>query len=501
MSRSRKIVFDAPVRGRDFQEPRFSRGAHRFTLLAGRTYLRLFEGVDAISVSGADHIIDEFQRFHQGESRLLIVFRHAAKEDAPVLAYTFDKIIPQLMRRERRDRLGFIPHVRFLYGKDVLNWAGRAAVWLFPRMGNIPVVNRGMHKQGLTILKDELRRGSFPIALAPEGQVTYHMYHCTETEKGAAVLATWAMDSGLPVQVLPISLRYHYSDDPSAFTADIVRRWEEETGEPLGEPGTEHHAGGDHAYLVRVLLTLTDKSLSLLELDYRITPDPRPSASSGSPDGRSSAKEIAWLRDRITRLNETILQAAEDLSGIEAEGSWLDRVFRIRYHGMARLYPESFDPARLPPLARRLADFQSLEARIYLRHSQIVDVLEYLDPAYLFSPRTSEAHAMQVCSASEGIGDRVCEYGLILLDLINRMAGGNIDTRYTPPHKKVRVIAGEAIDVRSVLHSEPPDSASGPDTVSAELARIRSGTRVKDHVGRLHSEIDRRLAGLSDPTL
>ena len=497
MSRPRKIVFDAPVRGRDFQEPRFSRGVHRFTLLAGRTYLRLFEGVDTISVSGADHIIDEFQRFHQGGSRLLIVFRHAAKEDAPVLAYTFDRIIPQLMRRERRGRLGFIPHVRFLYGKDVLNWAGRAAVWLFPRMGNIPVVNRGMHKQGLTILKDELRRGTFPIALAPEAQVTYHMYHCTETEKGAAVLATWAMDSGLPVQILPISLRYHYSDDPFAFTVDIVRRWEEETGEPLGEQGAVHRLGGDREYdnLVRVLLTMTAKSLSLLEHDYRITPDPRPSASSGSPDGRSSSEEIDWLRDRISRLNESILQAAEDLSGIEAEGSWLDRVFRIRYHGMARLYPESFDPARLPPLARHLADFRSLEARIYLRHSQIVDVLEYLDPAYLFSSRTPEAHAMQVCSESEGIGDRVCEYGLILLDLINRMAGGNIDTRYTPPHKRVRVIAGEAIDVRGILLTEAPDSAP------AEQDRVRSGNRARDKVGLLHREIDRRLVGLSDPTL
>ena len=160
---------------------------------------------------------------------------------------------------------------------------------------------------------------------------------------------------------------------------------------------------------------------------------------------------------------------------------------------MARLYPETYDPARLPPLARRLADLQSLEARIYLRHSQIVDVLEYLDPSYLFAPITPETSTVQICSEAEGIGDRICEYGLILLDLMNRLGGGNINTRFTPPHKRVRVIAGSVIDAKDYFATTEREQGPGDRST---LSRGKG----KEQVGRLHQEIFRSLAELSDPT-
>jgi hypothetical protein len=79
-----------------------------------------------------------------------------------------------------------------------------------------------------------------------------------------------------------------------------------------------------------------------------------------------------------------------------------------------------------------------LEAHAFLCHTQVVDVLEYINPEYI--------------SPSCSIG-RYCEYALNLLDVINRLQGGNIDTRYSPHRKKACVHIGYPIRVSSILSS------------------------------------------------
>ena len=87
-------------------------------LAAGGLYLRIVEGVSGISFIHRERITDALHSFREGRQRVIFVFRHAAKEDPPVLMYAFNRQLGQ--------------HLRFLYGRDVPNWAPKISVWLFP---------------------------------------------------------------------------------------------------------------------------------------------------------------------------------------------------------------------------------------------------------------------------------------------------------------------------------------------------------------------------------
>ncbi|MGH0052035.1 MAG: hypothetical protein ACQ5SW_01425, partial [Sphaerochaetaceae bacterium] len=69
-------------------------------------------------------------------------------------------------------------------------------------------------------------------------------------------------------------------------------------------------------------------------------------------------------------------------------------------------------------------------AKRYLWRNQIVDILEYLDPSYLMGK-----HYM----------GRAAECALNLLDLVNRIQGGTIDTRYSPRSKKAYIQMGKPL--------------------------------------------------------
>ena len=430
--------------GIGFVAPRYSAAARRFMTIVGGAYMRLFEGVRSVGIMHEEILIQELQKFYDGEGRLILAFRHVAKEDAPVMMYALSKRLNRSIRKLNRSRKKgekIIPHARFLYGRDVLNWAGRAAVWLFPRIGCVPVQNRWSNRKGLDILRGEMKDGTFPLALAPESQVTYHMYKCSDISSGISSLASWGEASTKDVSIIPIAVGYKHSEHREQFIRDMVDRWEEETGIRI--------LGKEHAPVIDLLRELTDRTLSLLEEFYHLE------------CGESFEK-------RIASICEAGLDTAEKLTGLTPEGSWLDRLFRIRYTGAYALKPEDRDPAALPPLGRSLADLDAVQAHIYLRHSQIIDVLEYLDPSYIYPG----------CSLG-----RCCEYALNLLDVLNRMKGGNINTRYTPKNKDAVILIGEPIQLSRLLEDQ-------------EMNRKQKLTFITDTTQYLLQQVSEQLEGL-----
>lgn len=398
--------------GRGFVAPRYSTSARNFMRIVGGWYLRLLEGVRHIRIDNPDLLIDALQRFYTGDLRLIIAFRHVAKEDAPVMMYALNRRLQRLIRKRNR-KLGrkgrIIGHAQFLYGSDVLDWAGKAAAWLFPRIGCVPVQNRGTNRNGLDILRTQVQGGTFPIALAPESQVTYHMYQCSPIAPGTASLALWGMQAAEEVLVVPVAIGYRHSDDPERFIRSMLDRWSQLSGLALEDR---------QATVLSLLHEATEKTVGLLEEMYGIMRDTE-----------------ATLRRRILDVCEVAMMEAEALAHVEAQGNLLDRLFRIRYRGYDAVHPQAFDPKDLPPVGRSVADFHALEAHVYLRHSQLVDVLQYIDPAYIVAP----------CSTG-----RACEYVLNLLDVLNRIQGGNINTRYSPREKRALVSIGEPVAVSSV---------------------------------------------------
>ena len=418
-------------KGVGFHGPRFTPRMFGFARRVGPAYNRLIEGIGKIHVSDMIPLFRAMGDFQSGRTRLIILFRHAAKADGPVVLQTVVNELPAWCRKTG-NALQSRPHAHFLYGKDVLNWAGALPRWVFPGIGGIPVVNGRVEKESNSSIRRILLDGDFPLAFAPEGQVTYHSFRVSEMSQGTSKLAAWTHTDlrrsgrGTNVVVLPVAIGYRYAADLPRLLEEILAMLGGETGIEVGDDPRS------------ALLAITEYLINTLEHAYELS----------YPHIVDFPAEHD-TQQRIHRLCDRILRCLESAIGFSSEGSVLDRVFRTRYWIMDALHREDIDPADLTPAARSMADHRAKIAAQLDTHQQIVDVLEYVDLAYI----------------PAGCGTtRLVEYGLNLLDICNRMRGGNIDSRFMPRSIEPHVLFGDSIGA-----SELFDSAGSARRVVARL--------------------------------
>ena len=411
-------------KSRGFLAPKFSMAARRFMIAVSAPYMRFVEGISGISYFNEKQIFDAMKGFHSGEHRLIFVFRHAAKEDPPVLMYSFNNIL-----RRKIQKNGDLSHLRILYGRDVPNWAGPITVWLFPRIGAIPVQNRAGNRQALNLLRREMREGRFPVILAPEEQVVYHMYQTFGIAPGVSSLVEWGRESGKPVMVVPLAMGYRHDPNPAAFIRKKLARWEKLTGMKLENV--------DSGRLHPLLVEAADKTLGILE-EYLGMPAQGPDTDTDTEACETAVPDSIDMR--VEALCNSLLTKAEEAAGLPspaADADRMERLFRVRYAGTEAFFPEGADPAAQPPLPRALLDFTALQAEVSIRYERIVDVLEYVHMSYIKPP----------FSAGRG-----CEFVLNLLDIINRVQGGDISSREKPRRQRAAVLAGEPLVYNGTGH-------------------------------------------------
>ncbi|WP_332447902.1 hypothetical protein [Sphaerochaeta sp.] len=361
---------------RRFPPPKYNPLVEKLARLFGRLYLRFALGIDVLTMLDEAVLKAETEAFRTGKQNLIIAFRHTAKEDAPAL----------LLGSKGQ-------HLRFLYGRDVLNWAGRSTRFLFPRLGFVAIQNRHSNTNGMRLLRKEMQNGRFPIALAPEGQVTYHMFQTDVLQSGVANLAEWALQTKQEATILPIAIAYRY---PEPLTS-LLHAWEQKSGMTLQ---------GEHP-LDQACWSTLDVVASHFHLECR---------THGS---------YAEKRDDLCA---QLLRLGEHEAGLEDhEGSILDRLFRLRFAGEDALFTEHPDRGK------------QQSALQYLQYAQTVDVLEYINPSYLLA-------------GNREIREK--EVVLNLLDVLNRLDGGSINTRYSPKHKQAFLLAGEPIRLRTIVRPE-----------------------------------------------
>lgn len=432
----------------------------------GGVYNRLARGVKVIEIDHARALYHAVRSFQVGESRLLILFRHVEVADGPVVISAITRKLRGYSRRYRV-RLPRKPHTHFLYGRDVLNWTGAGARWIFPRLGGIPVKNSRVDRQSHEAIRATIAHGEYPLALAPEGQVTYQMFHVSELAAGTGTLAKWIEEDlfrlggagQLPgIAMLPVAIGYEYSRNPSKLIATNLRWIEERLGISIPHGASERET----------LLTATELVVAHVEACYREgIANVAESEEMPAPAGSMSPNALSA---RIERLVDRILASTEAITGLPSDGSVLRRLFHLRYRIMDMKYRPDGDPHRFPPSRRKWADFLAGTAEMLDRHSQIVDILMYIQPLYIGSG----------CSVH-----RLMEYSLNLRDVINRLAGGNINTRFTPRRKRARLLIGSPIDARSIL-SAHVDSAR---TAISEL-----NESVHDSFRALSWELEERMS-------
>lgn len=395
--------------------------------------LRWQSGIVAVEARNLEQLAKLYFRFQQGETRLLLAFRHPQASDPLCIAYLFWILLPQAAR-QCGISLKRPVHTHFLYDRGIPLWAGSGMGWIYSRLGGSSIQRSKLDLKGLRSARDLLVNGDFPLAAAPEGATNGHSELISPLEPGVAQMAFWAVEDlrqaqrDIPVELVPLSIQYHFVGSVWPAATHVLSQLEQVCGlETLSsewtDPQTDQQA---LAQLYPRLLQLGDWLLLRLEAFYRdcyhqplASTDPITDANRG---------------DRLHHLLDIALRVAELFFGLPPKGSVIDRCRRVEQAGWEWIYRSDFkEPEKLSAVDRGLADRVAAEADRRMWHMRLVESFVAVSGSYVRERPTAE---------------RFGETLLLIWDLVNRIAGaGNpLDRPQLGPQKAILSV-GSPINV------------------------------------------------------
>jgi hypothetical protein len=212
-------------------EPHVSLWARLLCRLAGRLYLRQFIGGAKAEAQEEGHLIESFTRAFKNESRCIAAFLHPNGAEPQILEwFTLSRL--KALARKADAVCAIPPHLRFVHGYEVLRWGGALARFILPRIGAMPVYHAKFDSRSMECIYKALMDGQYPVAIAPEGQVSYFSDRTPHLEQGSVrigfTVAERLEKSGrlCPVEVLPISVQYCFNESAKKAMEKLLRRVE-----------------------------------------------------------------------------------------------------------------------------------------------------------------------------------------------------------------------------------------------------------------------------------
>jgi hypothetical protein len=402
-------------------------------------YVRFGNRVIREELHDIERLISAYQQLQDGKVRLIVAFRHPGVEDGTVVFRLMSGIVGREARR-RGMELRRPPRGYFLFGRDVPEWAGHYLNWLLPRIGAISVFPGRFDSQSIATMRRYMTEMPHPIALAPEGQVTYHNEKVAALENGTAQLGFLCLEDlkkqarTEDVLIVPVCTSYHYDVRNWKGLLKILDRTEKECGFPPPEGLTPRGIRAARLFedrearekvFIRVM-RIGRHLVGLAEDHY--------SRFYGIPFPAPLEEETReGLQERMRAVCEAALTVAERFLRLKAKGDFVQRVFAARQAVLSWMFREDIPAIEaIPPVERALADRVAVETWMCNRHVELVDVLEYLRADYL-DPDASF--------------DRFVETITNLWDVVNRLQGGNVGGRINPFLKTARIVINEPISV------------------------------------------------------
>jgi hypothetical protein len=402
-------------------------------------YVRFGNRVLREETHGMERLVRAYQDMQDGRARLIVAFRHPGVEDGTMVFRLMSGIVNAEARRLGM-KLSRPARGYFLYGRDVPEWSGQFLAWMLPLLGAIPVYPGRYDSRSIGTLRRYLTDMPHPVALAPEGQVTYHNERVAALEPGTAQLGFWCVEDlkkqsrTEEVVILPVCTSYHYDPRDWRGLLRLLDRVERESGLPPLEalaPRDRQDPLGFAApsvrektliRIMRVQRHLLDTAEGFYTRFYGIGfPHPAGEETAGT------------LQERLHGVCEAALTVLERFFHVKARGDFVQRVLAIRQVGLSWMHRDDIpDVEALSPMERALADRVAQESWLCLRHLEMVDVLEYFRVDYL-KPDSSY--------------DRFVESITDLWDVVNRIEGGNISGRINPFVKTARIVVNEPIPI------------------------------------------------------
>ncbi|MCE1195092.1 hypothetical protein LWX53_01145 [bacterium] len=441
-------------------EPLAQPGVIALLKLISPLYLHGLLGFRSVELRHAERLVEAYRAFFSGEARLIVAFRHPYGDEAQLMAY----VIGRLLAREAAAlgvRYPREPHALFVHGYEVPLWGGPFERWLLPRVGAVPVHHALLDRKSVERIRALMADGDFPLALAPEGQVSYTSEGLPRLEPGAARICAWCAEDLAAagrkerIVILPISVHHRWDGASEANLDRLIDRIEKMCGiapgggrSAGGRQGDARTAGGGAGNVVRFqrLNAIADAVLEAAERHYG-------RFCGLVPPGKSVAARSA----RLAALREAALASAERALRLVPEGDAIARVYRIRHACWDRIYRADIPDLRtLSDLERSLADRAAGEAWYASRHMELVDLAYYLDFDRL---REGDPLSLFIETAQN------------YYDLISRLEGGNISDRVSLRGRDAAVIVGEPLDAGEILAAAGSGRKEAAARLSARLEK------------------------------
>jgi 1-acyl-sn-glycerol-3-phosphate acyltransferase len=373
-----------------------------------RIWLKQWRNIQEINGNQLETLADLYHQFQQGQTRLLIAFRHPTIEDPICLEQILANHLPHTAAQAK------IPlqkplHAHFIYDRGIPLWAGATVGWLLPRVGAIPMYRGKLDRKGLRVARQLFVHGQFPLAIAPEGAINGHSRIINPLEPGSAQLAFWCYEDlqNQPqkqrVMILPIGIQYHYLRDPMPEIQKLLSKLEVATGIISPSPA--------EASPPERIFKLSQHLLTKMETYYQTFHPGAWQKSCLKLESLCENAEISSytdpeLQQRLHRLLEAALLVAEADFQLSDRGNLMSRCHAIEQAAWERIYRDDLEIGDLSAVDRALADRIAQEASSTLWHLRLVEIF----------------NGVQGRNLGQGVSvDRLAETVLHLCDVVNRM--------------------------------------------------------------------------------
>jgi len=380
--------------------------------IIAKPYILLLFGPAKIVLHDEKILFDIFNEPPSGNNRTLIAFRHPDGRESQLLAWFF---IFKLRKLAAKKGIHFTkrPHVIFVYGYEVARWGGKAARLVMPKIGAIPIHHSKLDSKGMARIYDSIHNGPYPLALAPEGQVSYSTDTVPRLETGVIRIGFQAAQTNenCSVRLLPLSIHFRYGKRGRKAMEKLLGKIEKTCGffskdtSPLS--------------LEERLSRCRNKILEINEERYNIK------------------NESLSFEERHKKVVDAALVAAERMLGIKSEGDFFTRLYKVRHICWDRIYlpdVENFDG--VSKAKRSLLDISAGEAWHIARHQELADFGWYFS-----HPLPKEDSALHV----------KVQYVQNLFDYASRTMGGAIADRKYIPSDKIIIKPAPVIELSARL--------------------------------------------------
>jgi len=416
--------------------PKLSKFVVFLITLLGRPYLFLLFGMAKIILKGDKIVFDVFKRALAGESRCIIAFRHPDGREPQLLSWLF---LFRLKTLAAKNRIYFKrrPHAIFVYGYEVVRWGGAMARFFMPNIGAIPIHHTKLDSKGMARIYSAIIDGPYPIALAPEGQVSYSTDSVPRLETGtirigfqaASIAAEKSKDC--PVEILPLSVHFRYDKHGKAAMERLLEKTEKFCGFRHGKAALSFEER---------LRRCRDHILEINENRYGIKND------------NSLSFEL-----RLEQVVNTALETAGRMLGIKSEDDFFSMLYKVRHTCWDRIFLPGVDSLKkVSRIQRGTMDLGAGEAWLIARHQELADF-----GWYFRRPLPTEDSSLH----------NKVEYVQNLFDFANRTMGGAISGRVNIHPRKVIIQAGRIIDLSSRLPGYKENKKAAVEKAAGDLEK------------------------------